>query len=304
MNYLICQDWYSTTNNHAGMKYLCQYLEKTYPDEFKTIIITQLKQKYGKNKILNRLKLIQFKLSQNKKNTQAAKELVSKISSKDKIFLMEYFDTGVNQYLFAKIIRKRFPDIIIYGMSHLVPSNINKAFSNQKLQNWGNMVNKIITLGSSLSEYYISKGISRDKIVTTFHYVDKFYMIPQIEEHKKFSIIVMGNQMRNNTLLADIVKCNLDIQFIICQGVVDLSKIFSTPNVKLIPYISEEKLRELMTQADISLNVMYDTIGSNVIVTSMGMGLAMICSNVGSIKNYCDETNSILCSDLSDFNEV
>ena len=49
---------------------------------------------------------------------------------------------------------------------------------------------------------------------------------------------------------------------------------------------------------------MYDTIGSNVIVTSMGMGLAMICSNVGSIKNYCDDTNTIFCSDLQDFNNA
>ena len=40
---------------------------------------------------------------------------------------------------------------------------------------------------------------------------------------------------------------------------------------------------------------MNDTIGSNVIVTSMAMGLAMICSDVGSIRDYCDEDNCIFC---------
>ena len=48
-----------------------------------------------------------------------------------------------------------------------------------------------------------------------------------------------------------------------------------------------------MANADISPNVMEDTVGSNVIVTSLAMGLAMICSNVGSIKDYCDDSNTI-----------
>lgn len=304
MNYLICQDWYNTTNNHAGMKYLCQYLEKKYPDEFKAIIITQLKQKYGKNKLINKIKSLQFEFSQKKKNKQTAQELITKLSPNDKIFLMEYFDPGVNQYLIAKIIRKRLPNITIYGMSHLVPSKLEKAFSNHKLQKWQNTVNKIITLGSSLSEYYISKGIPKEKLVTTFHYVDQFYINPQIDKHPNFTILAMGNQMRNIELLIEIVKCNQNVEFIICQGVFDLSNVFSFPNVKLIPFISEIELRELMRQADVSLNVMFDTIGSNVIVTSMGMGLAMICSNVGSIKDYCDTNNTIFCLTLNDFNNA
>ena len=65
--------------------------------------------------------------------------------------------------------------------------------------------------------------------------------------------------------------------------------------MKLIPFVEEENLRRYMEQSDISLNVMHDTIGSNVIVTSMASGLAMVVSDVGSIHDYCDERNSVFC---------
>ena len=41
------------------------------------------------------------------------------------------------------------------------------------------------------------------------------------------------------------------------------------------------------------LNVMKDTIGSNVICTSMATGLSMVVSDVGSIRDYCSETNAV-----------
>jgi glycosyltransferase involved in cell wall biosynthesis len=47
--------------------------------------------------------------------------------------------------------------------------------------------------------------------------------------------------------------------------------------------------------------VMKDTIGSNVICTSMATGLAMVVSDVGSIRDYCDETNACFCSSPDDF---
>ena len=39
MIYLIVQDWSNTTNNHAGIKYLCNRLQQKHPDEFEVILI-------------------------------------------------------------------------------------------------------------------------------------------------------------------------------------------------------------------------------------------------------------------------
>ena len=304
MKYLICQDWFNTSNNHAGMRYLCQYLEIKYPKEYATIIITQPKGNYGKNRLINKIKYLRIKYLLKKKNIQAAQNLLPLLQSSDKIFLMEYLDPGVNQYIIARIIRKKFPNITIYGMSHLVPPKIEKLFSNNQFQKWIKEINRVITLGNSLSNYFISRGVPEEKIVTTFHYIDQFYLLPQVQKHNEFTIIAMGSQMRNIELLSQIVKCNQNVKFIICQGNNNLKEKFPGSNVILVPFVPEEELRELMQQADVSLNVMYDTIGSNVIVTSMGMGLAMICSNVGSIKDYCDKTNTFFCNNLEDFNQA
>ena len=58
-----------------------------------------------------------------------------------------------------------------------------------------------------------------------------------------------------------------------------------------------------MNEADISLNVMIDTIGSNVITTSLAMNLAMVVSDVGSIRDYCDDENALFCQSEDDFVE-
>ena len=48
-------------------------------------------------------------------------------------------------------------------------------------------------------------------------------------------------------------------------------------------------------------NMMYDTIGSNVITTSLSMGLIMIVSDVGSIRDYCKDDFSFFCKTKEDF---
>lgn len=54
-----------------------------------------------------------------------------------------------------------------------------------------------------------------------------------------------------------------------------------------------------MVNVDILLNVMEDIVGSNVIVILLVMGLVMICSNVGFIKDYCDDSNIIFCNNFN-----
>ena len=44
--------------------------------------------------------------------------------------------------------------------------------------------------------------------------------------------------------------------------------------------------------------------GAKVVVTSMAMGLAMVVSDVGSIHDYCDDSNAIFCKNTDDFCEA
>lgn len=312
MTHLIYVTWENTEDNHAGMKYLCNKLQELYPNEYRAHEMlrpatTKPHNNYNKfvlvwNKIKFRINKILHDKEIFKENFDFANGLV--INPTDKIILMEYLDVNVNQYVVAKVIKRKYPQVHIYALSHLVPQKLDKMFSNNNLRKWINPVDYVITLGSSLTKYLKDRNVPSTKLLTTFHYIDDYY-INKVISNQGNKVLVQGNQMRNLSLLDKIIKDNPDITFVICQGMQDLSQIFCKyPNVELMPFLKEKELKGLMNICPISLNVMYDTIGSNVIVTSMGMGEAMVCSDVGSIRDYCDESNCIFCQNVTDFSNA
>ena len=303
MIYLICQDWLNTSNNHAGMKYLCLQLQKRYPESYKCLIIDDYYQGFPSNPVKRKIHSYVSMFKYNKRMRGVFKQLSALVQDGDKVILMEYMERLPPQLYLAKKLKQSFPKISLYGLVHLVPEKLESSFSKEEFTDWTSCVDKIMTLGSSLSSYFISKGIPEDNILTTFHYVDNEYYkrTKDVQTGDNIRVIAMGNQMRNVDLLKRIVRSLPSVYFTICQGVGNMEKDFEDcKNVELIPFVPEDELKAYMEQADISLNVMKDTIGSNVIVTSMAMGLAMICSDVGSIRDYCSEDNCIFCDNQAE----
>lgn len=300
MIYLVCQDWSNTTNNHAGIKYLCKELEKRHKDDVKCIIIKDYYRVPPKNPILFRLKQIYVKnFAYKRRLNEIGKYLRRNSTKNDTIILMEYLEKLFPQYTLAKYIKKYVSYKVLCGLAHKVPAELNNAFGDTLFKKWQENVDLLLTLGTSLSSYFVTRGVPQNRVRTLFHYVDSTYyhMNPdKVDIHTPVRVIAMGNQARNVDLLKKIVKANPNVHFTICQGVQDLSLYFKNcDNISLIPFVPENELRKKMAESDISINVMQDTIGSNVIVTSMAMGLAMICSDVGSIRDYCNENNCIFC---------
>lgn len=306
MIYLICQNWSNTSNNHAGIKYLCLQLEKRYPDTYKTFVIPDFYSGISKNRVVRKILSYKVKWKLRCELNSIYKQLSLILKEGDRVFLLEYMEKLFPQLLLSKKLKSKFPNIPIYGMVHLVPQKIENSFNLNDFNKWVSNIDYIVTLGSSLSKYFISKGVDINKVITTFHYVDDYYFYKTpIRNHKIPQVIAMGNQVRNLELLRKVVDENQNVRFVICQGVIDMSSLFrSYKNVTLIPFVAESELRKYMMESDISINIMQDTIGSNVIVTSLAMGLAMLCSDVGSIRDYCDENNTIFCNNDSDFSNA
>lgn len=305
MIYLLSQDWSNTSNNHAGMKYLCNQLQEKYPNDYKSIVIPDfVGANPPRNRIFRKWVYLKAKLNHAILLSCIYRKLVKTIKQGDVVVLMEYMDLLYRTKNFAYKIKSNIPGVSLYAMVHLVPGKLNRLFSsNDELQDWVRPIDKILTLGSSLTDYFVSRGIDRNIIHTTFHYVDEYYFkTSSISISSTPVVIAMGNQMRNVKMLKEVVDNNQEVNFVICQGLQDMSDVFSNnKNVKLIPFVREEELREYMDKADISLNIMEDTIGSNVIVTSLAMGLAMICSDVGSIRDYCSNKDTLFCNTAKDF---
>lgn len=309
MKYLLYIDWPNTSKNHAGIKYLCNFLAEHYPEEFVAIPLVPLS--HTKRRKLWKVFRGLFYLLEHGINVyrrkgvlrQQAVELSKRLTASDEVMLMEYMHPEVDQLEVASQLRHLHTPAKIIGMAHMPPAFMDENFPTAtKLRSWTDLCDKIITLGSSLTTYFINRGIAPDKLVTTFHYVDDYYLNNDICPHSHLTVIEQGFNARNYELLRAVIEHNPNVYFVICQGVANLSSLKEFSNVRVVPFIPEEELRGLMSEADVSLNIMNDTIGSNVIVTSLAMGLAMVCSDVGSIHDYCDDSNTLFCRSLDDFN--
>ncbi len=307
MKYIICQEWKNTKGNHAGMVHLCKLLKKQAPDKYKLIIVPDLIIYFSNKNLVS----IQYKLQRYLYRLIyffISLKLIWKIKSGDTIYLFEYLLKERNQFHLAKWMKKVFGNKIqIYGLAHLTPTRLNEIYSKKEIIRQTECLDYIITLGSSLSDYFIQNGIKSKKILTTFHYVDTSYYYPTIRKKKsdELVVIIMGMQMRDFSLISNIVKNNPEIHFVICSGLLALENHFiGCTNVVIKGFISEENLKAEMNKADISLNLMKDTVGSNVITTSMAMSLVNLASNVGSISDYCNSHNSFLCNNINEFSEA
>jgi glycosyltransferase involved in cell wall biosynthesis len=304
MKYLIVQEWPNTKGNHAGMSHMCDLLVLKYPNQYTKITKdTPPEKKRYNNKFLNRLltKYIGWKYRKNfvADYMQLCDAMFKNLKAGDEVFLLEYNWPATSQYEIAYRIRKEYPGVRIYAMSHLTPSYFSKLKNIKKLLlHWDKLVDKHLTLGSSLSTYFKQVGIDDKKISTGFHYVDRNYYQPQdLKANRIPTIIAMGFLQRDFAMLAEIVNRCTDVHWIICRGrKVEVDCYFTdNENVVLKGFMDETELRRQMSFADASLNVMEDTVGSNVITTSMAMGLIVIASNVGSIHDYCNNDNAIFC---------
>lgn len=290
MLHIVCQDWMSTSGNHAGMVHLYKQITKLYPEKTRLYISNEgCKNPKGFNTLLI---------------LRDALKLCIHVKKGDKVLLTEYLARYAHQNLFVNLLSIFCPEVELYSMIHLTPGILNKEYTIEEIVNSAKRIKTNITLGSSLTNYLSGLGIHN--VHTSFHYVDEKYYTPSQEKFENRStpirIIAMGALARNFSLLANIVKQVPEAKFVICKGRKQIDHLFEgCPNVQLLGFMEEDELKHQMDLADVSLNVMDDTIGSNVICTSLGMGLAMCVSDVGSIRDYCDDTNSVFCDNEEDF---
>lgn len=303
MRYLIVQDWDNTHGNHAGMVHMCRLLCEKYPDNYRMIVKEcppPIKQRT--NPIIR--KLLGWYDRRNYKNEfvldymNICRDMFSSLQTGDEVFLLEYNWPPTTQYELACYIKEHFASVKIYALSHLTPTYFEQQRNvRDRILVWDKPIDKHLTLGSSLSTYFQKIGIRPEKISTGFHYVDVDYYKPKCSSERGLSVIAMGMLQRDYTMLAEIVNSTPSVNWIICRGrKKEVDNFFlKRDNINLLGYLDEDELREQMSRAKVSLNVMEDTVGSNVITTSMAMGLLMVVSDVGSIRDYCDKSNALFC---------
>ncbi len=290
--YIIYYSWENTANNHAGMAYLVKQIKNAYPENIRLIKVPGNWNSWNSRikKAWHMLSIIYFKFFMRKN---------------DRILFMEFLgNRSGDQVGLASKLRKSGLKSKFSGLVHLSPSNLEELYGNESyITKSLQALDNILVFGTSLQEYFIKLGF-RDKIKRTFHYIDTDYYHPSLnkETNQRLKVISMGSLKRNHELLKEIVMQCPFADFDICTGGKEHSDLFrGIRNVTLYGYVPEETLLRIMQHSDVSLSVLHDTVGSNVIVTSLATGLVNVVSDVGSVRDYCGENESFLCAGEQDF---
>lgn len=288
--FLIVTPWKNTIGNHAGMYYLAKEIKSRSQMDVKLIVQPVIKgyKSHIKTAIKNFFIGLRLRMS---------------VKRNDAVLFMEYLDQSVKQ---SQIARHLNGHAKVLALAHLVPARYDAEYSDDALASEFKYVDKMLVFGHSLRDYFISRGIDADKVDVTYHYADtKFYFPDNKKRDKNLSVICMGNMQRNYDAIVPVIRSNPDITFHVCMGIVNIEDKFKDfDNVALHGFMSEVELRDLMQRCHISLNIMYDTIGSNVISTSLATGLCVMASNVGSIADYIDHgANGLLFNNINELNE-
>lgn len=294
--YLVYYEFSHTAGNHAGMAYLARYLDENLTQ---VQLVKNIPQEYKFGKYLSRIYAILLTYY-----------LKAKLKKNDKIFFMEYLSKGfAHQEVTVDLLRKHGVKNKIYALVHLSGPHLMEVYnSEERLLKKLNRVDKLFVFGSSLKNFIQQLGYKKE-VVRTFHYVDTAYYKPLPPQEAKapagLQVISMGSLKRNFTQLQEIVAGSPDVTFHVCMGKSNLGSIFEKlPNARLYGYMEESELLALMQICDVNLSVLEDTIGSNVITTSLAVGHIQVVSDVGSIRDYCDDGNAFFCTETKDFSEA
>lgn len=286
-------EWPSTSGNHAGMAYFYRYMKRHLGKSIKLIPTPGFYKKSGPY-----LRLILRHIIR--------KFAMIELRPKDIIFFTEYLSTGAvsgDHYDIALKMRKKGVMNKMVGVVHYPPEVLVDMYGEKIIRNAADLTDKILVMGSNLSSYFSNLGYS-NKIIQLYYYVDTDFYKPFREKPRRnrFKIITIGALFRDKETLKKIIKKCPDVSFELCLGHKSSETMFrNLPNAIVNGYIPESELLLKMQTADVSLSVFDDTVGSNVIATSLACGLPLIVSDVGAIRDYCSEENAIFCNSVDNF---
>lgn len=290
MIYILYYNYKHTADNHAGMTYLAKYLaSKNSQIKLVKHIRQERRAGYYVGVIYSWWLIL---------------VLFFKLKKEDDIFFMEYLnDVYAHQHVIARALRVLGKKNKFVGLLHLAGNHLLEVFHNKEtILKHLEPLDAAVVMGSSLKSF-VEETSYKGKIIQTFHYADtNFYKPGNAISPQPLEVFFVGNIKRDFGQLKDIISQSNGVKFHICIGrSKNLFGLDHLANTTIYPFLTETELLSLMQKCHVNLSVLEDTVGSNAITGGLSAGMIQVVSDVGSIRDYCDDSNSFFCKETADF---
>lgn len=159
---------------------------------------------------------------------------------------------------------------------------------------------RIVLVGSSQYDFF-QKYVPADRITVLPHGVNTAFFKPAHPvrrlKHNQLTCLCIGYHLRDYPFLMRVAEQLQEFSFIrfrIISGAPEAMALNRLRNVQVESGLSDAQLIEAYQQADVLTMPLIDTTANNVILEAMACGLPILTTDVGSIRDYIDETFALL----------
>lgn len=158
----------------------------------------------------------------------------------------------------------------------------------------------VVLVGSSQRPWFAARMDDPSRIFVVPHGVDTdFFAPPERSLSETVTCLAVGSFHRNYALLADVANALAGeprIRFEVVSPRDAARPLQGLPNVTVVEGLSDEQLLARYRRADIFVLPVRDTTANNALLEAMACGLPVIAENVGSVGDYVDAANAVLCA--------
>lgn len=159
----------------------------------------------------------------------------------------------------------------------------------------------ITLMSSSQKPFFLELGLSEARMRVILHGVDTVFFAPASElrgeDGQPIRALLVGKTERDHEFAAEVIRKVPRglVEFTVCTSPEHATLYYrNVPHVRLVPWLSDEGLREAYQKADLLFMPVHDCAANNAVLEAMACGTPVMANRVGGIPEYVPEEAGVL----------